>query len=312
MIDTKNLSNIGIGAWGLGGFAERDENNNDERQINALVHSIKRGMNFIEINFWNSKGKSVELLAEAIRQSKIKRENLFYSLVIYNYYLPTLKDAEKEIIQYFDLFQTDYMDSLEFTMPNFKLYGFDESCKFISGYISKSKARYTSLTNCNLEMLKKYHKVFGNKLFSHELHFSFEIRDNEDMGITDYASKHNILNFIYQPLRRNRTAKRNWPLLKELSKKYGKTQNQLILNWMNWKGFKPYIKSESIEHINENIDSFDFQMEETDYKKIDDFRIPNYKIPNIDWWQEGKIGEKIHMLPNVIDDVLDGKYEYRK
>lgn len=311
MIDIKKLSKVGIGAWGLGGFADRDDHNNDKRQITALVHSLKKGMNFIEINFWNSKGKSVELLAEAIRQSNVKRENLFYSLVLYNYYLPTLKDVEEEINKYFDLFQTDYMDSLEFTMPNFKLYGFDESCKFISDYISRSKARYTSLTNCNLEMLKKYHKVFGDKLFSHELHFSFEVRDNEDMGVTDYALENGMLNFIYQPLRRNRTAIRNWPLLVELSEKYRKTQNQIILNWINWKGFKPLIKSESIEHINENLDSFDFSLSNNDYLKIDKFRI-GYKTPNIDWWQEGASGEKIHMLPNLIDDVLDGKYEFKK
>ena len=32
----------------------------------------------------------------------------------------------------------------------------------------------------------------------------------------------------YQPLRRNRTANRNYPLLIELSNKYNKTQNQIL------------------------------------------------------------------------------------
>ena len=312
MINKNNLSKIGLGAWGLGGFAERDINNDDEKQIAALVHSLKKGINFIEINFWNSKGKSVELIYEAIKLSKIRREDLFYSLVIYNYYLPTLKDVEKEINQYFELFETDYIDSLEFTMPNFKIYGFEQTVKFVSSYLSKAKARYTSLTNCNLDILKKYHKIFKNKLFSHELHFSFEIRDNEDLGITGYALKHNIMNIIYQPLRRNRTMTRNWPLLVELSEKYEKTQNQIILNWMNWKGFKPLVKSETINHIDENLNSFNLKMERSDYLKIDKFRVPNYKKPNIDWWQEGKFGDKIHMLPNVIDDILEGKYEFKK
>jgi len=302
MLNTKNLSKIGIGAWGLGGFAEVNPQNDDNRQINAIVHSLQSGMNFVEINFWNSKGKSVELLSGAIKLLKVPRGKLFYSLVIYNYYLPSLKDVEKEINSYFDLFKTDYIDSLEFTMPNFNKYGFRESVNFIDKYLTKGKARFTSLTNCSLEFLKKYHKVFKNKLFSHELHFSFEVRVNEDLGITTFASENGILNIPYQPLRRNRTANRNWPILVELSGKYNMSQNQVILNWLNWKGFKPLVKSESLEHIDENLGSFDFKMTESDYKKIDTFRVPNYKIPEINWWQEERKGQKIHVLPNVFDE----------
>jgi len=307
MIRKNELFPIGIGAWGIGGFAEKDPNNNDQKQIRALAYSLKRGMNFIEINFWNSQGKSVELIADAIKTSKIPRKELFLTLVIYSYNLPTLKDVKYEINKYFELFETDCMDTLEFTLPNFPVYGFKESANFIEGYLAKSKARFTSLTNSNLDYLKKFHKIFKDKVFSHEMHFSFEVRVNEDLGITSYAQENGILNVPYQPLRRNRTAKRNWPLLVELAKKYGKTQNQIILNWLNWKKFVPLVKSEDKEHIDENLDALNFAMESEDYKKIDTFRVPGYKTREIDWFQEGKRGEKIHMLPNIIDDILDGK-----
>ena len=110
------------------------------------------------------------------------------------------------------------------------------------------------------------------------------------------------MNIPYQPLRRNRTAIRNWPILTGLSGKYKKTQNQIVLNWLKWKGFKPLVKSESKSHIDENLAAFDFVMEKADYISIDKFRVPNYKTPDIDWWQEGTGDEKIHMLPNVFDE----------
>lgn len=308
MIDKKDLSDIGIGAWGLGGFAEKDPINDDEKQIEALVHSLKKGMNYIEINFWNSQGKSVELISKAIKLSKVPREKLFYILVIYNYNLPTIKEVKKEINSYFDLFETDRIDCLEFILTAFKAYGFKKVVNLVNSYMSKGKTRYTSLTNSNLEYLKKYHKIFKDRFFSHEVHFSFEVRDNEDLGITKYALENDIVNVIFQPIRRNRTAKRNWSLLVELSKKYKKTQNQIILNWLNWKKFKPLIKSETIEHIDENLASFDFKMEKEDYLKIDRFRIPDYRRPKIDWMHKGGIGERISAFPNIIDDILDNKY----
>jgi len=302
MIDRKSLSKIGIGAWGLGGLAKHELNNNDEKQIEAVSYSLKKGINFMEINFWNSEGYSLEILSRAIKDSGIKREDLFYSQAIYDYNLETLKDVEREFENVLEKFETTFMDSLEFSMPAFPKYGFENLVNLLAKYLSSDRIRYVSLTNCSLEFLKKYHQIFKDKLFLHEVCFDFEIRANEDLGITEYATKNGIVNVPYQPLRRNRTAKRSWPILVELASKYGKTQNQIILNWMVTKGFRPLIKSENIEHINENIGALNFNLEKSDFERIDKFRVKGYEIPKIDWWQTGD-GVKVHQLPNIFDET---------
>lgn len=296
------LSKLGIGAWGLGGFTKRDLNNDDEKQINAIAYQLKKGINFVEINFWNSEGYSIEIITQAIKKTKISRENLFYVQAIYNYNNPTIKDVEREFDQCLEKFETKYVDSLEFPLTSIFAYGFDNVTELVKKYLSQGKIHHTSVTNFNLDYLKKYHKIFGNKLFSHELCFNFEIRENETLGITSYAQKHNILNVIYQPLRRNRTANRNWPLLIELSKKYGKTQNQIILNWLASKNFYSLVKSENREHIDENLAALEFTIDKIDLKKIDDFKVSNYKSPKIDWLMTGD-GVKIHSLPNEFDEL---------
>lgn len=65
-------------------------------------------------------------------------------------------------------------------------------------------------------------------------------------------------------MRRNRTANRNYPLLVELSNKYNKTQNQVILNWIvKEKGLNVLIKSTNIERINENFEAIKMEKELT-------------------------------------------------
>ena len=135
-----------------------------------------------------------------------------------------------------------------------------------------------------------------------ELCYDFEIRENEDLGILGYGLENRIINVPYQPLRRNRTAKRNWPLLKELSQKYGKTQNQIIINWLTARGLHPLVKSETIAHIDENLAALEFKMEKDDLEKLTEFRVPGYQSPGVDWFMKGKKGVFIHALPNIFDE----------
>src|SRR3989339_839578 len=262
----KNIFPIGIGGWGIGGFAKKDSGN-DKKDIEALVYSLKKGMNFIEVNYWNSEGHNVELLAEAIEKSGVDREKLF------------LHQA---------------------------LYGFDNVAQFLKDVLESGETKFVSITNSDLKYLKKFKEIFGDKMFCHELNFNFEIRENEHMGIIEFADENNILNVIYQPIRRNKTIARNWPLLVELSEKYGKTQNQIIFNWLISRGFLPLTKSSNLKHIDENLGALDFKMRSSDIEKLNGFRTgwdcPEIVFNNEDF-NNGKV--VVHQLSNVFDDVYN-------
>ena len=290
-----------MGTWGIGGFAERDPQNNDQKQIEAMRYAIDNGVNLIEATYWYSEGRSVELIKEAIRQSDKDREDIFITSTVYPYRNPTLLDAEREIDVLLATLETDYIDTLQFSLSSLLQWGRKDSINFINKCIVKNKSRYISVTNFDLDSLKEFKKEFGDKLFSHEVVLNFEIRENQDLGIIDYANKNDIKNFIFQPIRRNRTAQRNWPLLLELSEKYSKTQNQIILNWLIWKKCVPLTKSENIEHINETLGSINFKLEERDYLKIDLFRPKGWNPPKIDWYKTGD-GQPIFMFPNIFDE----------
>ena len=91
--------------------------------------------------------------------------------------------------------------------------------------------------------------------------------------------------------------------MKQLSEKYNKTQNQVMINWIvKEKGIIPIIKSTNKDRIKENIESLDFKMEKEDYEVLNIFQ--NKKINNIEinWNEES--GVTIDQLANQNEDDL--------
>jgi 2,5-diketo-D-gluconate reductase A len=300
MITKNDLFPIGIGTWGVGGFAEKDQTLDKNKQVDAIAYMFQKGMNYVEANLWYSQGYSAEILAEAFRKSGKNREEIF---IVQAVYLKDnkLQDTEAEIDRLLKIFDTDYIDTLQYTQSAFLDYEFDEVCSMADKVVTAGKSRYTSITNENLELLKKYHQRFGDKLFSHEVCFNFEVRANEAEGTIEYAQNNGIVTAIYQPLRRNRTANRNWPILVELSKKYGITQNQVVLSWIISKGLLPLTKSENKAHIDEHLAAIGHKLDPSDIQKLNDFIPPGYKTLPIDWDKTGQ-GFRIDQVSNVFDE----------
>lgn len=307
MTDRKELFPIGIGTWGIGGFAERNPKNDDPKQISAIVHMINKGMNYIELNFWTGQGHSVELVSEAVKKSGIRREKLFLSQAIYSYTASTLNAAKNELETILKLFDTAYVDSLSLNEAAISSIGKDIVYSWYKELLASNKIRFINLNNPSLQTLKEVRLNFKDKLFSAEIGFNFEVRENVINGVIDFADKNNVLCVIYQPLRRNRTAKRNWPLLVELSKKYNKSQNQIILNWIISRGYLPLTKSETISHIDEHLNSINFTIDSADLDRLNRFYPPHYNSPKVYW---GVIGEgiRIDQLSNIFDEEYDKQF----
>lgn len=303
MLDTNKIFPIGIGTWGIGGFAEKNPQNDDQKQIDALVHFLKKGANYIQIPYWYAEGYAAELLKRAIDLSGKKREELFITSSIYPDRNPGLEDANREFETLLNILDTKYLDGFVVALRALPRWGESETKKYIHELIEKGKTRFVSVTNYNLDSLKNFKKEFGDKLFSHEISLSFEIRENVDFGIVKFADENGIRNVISQPLRRNRSAAWNWPLLVELSEKYKVTQNQVILAWMVRKGFLPITKSETASHIDEHIISIDIDLSESDLGRIDSFRPDGWMTPQIDWYQTGE-GVRIDQLANIFDETF--------
>ena len=160
--------------------------------------------------------------------------------------------------------------------------------KEIKRLVDIGKVRYIGISNVNLEQLIEVNNEVKIDFF--EGVYNLECKIYEDNKVLEYCKKINIQFVCYQALRRNRTAMRNYGVLVGLSKKYNKTQNQIIINWIvKEKNILPLIKCTNIKRIEENLSAIDFIMEAEDYRKLNEFRSEEFDNVEIDWYCKGGI-----------------------
>ena len=299
----KQISKIGIGSYGIGGRGHRDmeitEKLEDEKYINALVYTLKQGVNFTEIAVGYGHGQSIVLFKKALDISSVNREDVFLTHSLYPRDLLSIKEADQDVASFYEIMETDYADSTLVTQSFINKFGESPTYSFLHNLLKSGKTRFVSLSNANSECIRNFKKEFTDKFYAHEGHLSFEIRVLQDKGIFNVCDELGIKNIIWRPLRRNKTFLHNWELLVELAKKYQRTQGQIVLNWMCNSGYSPMVMSSSIKHIDDNIASTNFSMSPEDYKRMNDFRPPtlNYNPPKIDWDNPNE-GDSIVTLVN--------------
>ena len=283
-----NIFPIGIGTF-------RIDLTQEEKNRNALMKSFALGQNYIDTSHLYEDGKVMKFVKEIIED--IGRDNVFITTKI-EPLVEKITDIEKQLDKYLEIMNIKYVDCLMLHSAIFTKLSLIETYKEMNRMVETGKAKCLGLSNSNLEQLKEVNNQYPIKIY--EGIYNLECKLNEDIGIIKYCKDNDILFIAYQPLRRNRTANRNYPLLVELSKKYNKTQNQIILNWLiKEKKINVLIKSTNVDRINENMEALQFDLEKEDYDKLNTFRAKEFDTIKIDW--EGKGGVTIDQLANQFE-----------
>lgn len=289
MLNKNDIFPIGIGTWNI-------DYENIENDIKGLRYSYEKGQNYLSLYMLYNGGAVVRSLKDYV--NSIARDKVFINVNIE----PTIEkfeDIEKQLNEYLEILNIKYVDNLQLHTPKATKLPLIDTYNEMKRLVNTGKVRCLGISNCNLEQLKEVNEKVKIDFF--EGVYNLECKINENIGILDYCKENDITFIAYQALRRNRTAKRNYPLLLELSEKYNKTQNQVILNWIiKEKGIKPIIKCTNIRRINENLESLEFEMEKVDYERLNNFRNEEFDNIKIDWSYTGE-GITIDQLANQFE-----------
>lgn len=257
------IPNIGYGTW---------KSPNDKTTTDAVLCAIKNGYRHIDTAAIYGNEESV---GKAIKKCGVPREELFITSKVWNTsrgYKKTLLAFEETMkkldVEYLDLYLIHWPASSS-QFENWKEINLD-TWRALEKLYKDGKVKSIGVSNFRQHhlyiILSNYEiKPMVNQL---EIHPGFEQKE-----LCDFCEKNDILVEAYSPLEAGEVL--NNAKLLELSKKYNKSVAQLCIRWCLQLGTIPLPKSVTESRIIDNIDVYDFDINDDDMKIIADIKIPN-------------------------------------
>ena len=287
----KEVSKIGIGTWTI----KKEEM---DKEVEALKFYYKNGVNYIDVVLAYDNGLVLDVIAKFLEG--VKREDIFINGFI-THGCKNVEDVEKQLDLYLEKLNIKNLDCLTLHSPACIGFSLKEYVKEIERLKASEKFLSVGISNLSPKQFKKY----SDKFQSFEGLYNLECKINEDTKVVKKCQKQGIAFYAFQPLRRNRTAKQNYPEVVALAEKYGKTQNQVLLNWMlKHKNIGVIVKSSNKKHIKENLGALDFDMSLEDYASLDNFRNSYFDKIKVTYKAEEKNKIRIDQIPNQPFGVL--------
>ena len=268
-IPTKKLKNgfelpvYGLGLWEMGGRREADDSN-DEVEIKAIRAAIDSGITHLDTAEMYGDGHAEELLAEAIKEydrsklfiaTKVMGENQGYEGVM-NAFARSLKRLQ---VDYVDLYMLHRYPEVGLSVA--------ETMKAMNELVDKGLVKHIGVCNLTPERFDEAQKHSKNKIVYHQLHYNVQYREVEKYRLQQHAIDNDYLLCAWKPLQKSTLPKS--AVIEEIAKKYGKTINQVAINWLvSQQNIITLSKTSNPEHLNENLGSLDWTMDDEDIERI--------------------------------------------
>ena len=197
-------------------------------------------------------------VGRAIEESGIPREEIFLTTKLNNdKHLP--EDARRSFAQSLEDLRTDYVDLFLIHWPLPTLYGGDfvQTWRTLLEFEQEGRARTVGVSNFQIPHLERLLKETGVMPAVNQVEIHPHFANNQ---LRAFHLEHNILTEAWSPLARG-TIFGDEKVI-SAAKRLGKTPAQVVLRWGIERGDVLFPKSVTPERIKENLDIFDFQLDE--------------------------------------------------
>ena len=229
-----------------------------EETEKAVGTALELGYRLIDTaaSYGNEEG-----VGAAIKQSGIPRKDLFVTTKLWvqdHGYDNTLKAFDTSMKK----LGLDYLDLYLIHKPYSDYYGswramerlYREGCIRAIGVTSFWNERLADLFNCN-EIKPAVNQIETNVW-------------NQKWAEEAFMKQQGIQQEAWAPFAEGANHVFTNPVLQEIARKHGKTTGQVMLRWLLQRGIVVIPKSVHKERMQENLDVFDFQLDEADMQAI--------------------------------------------
>ncbi len=231
---------------------------NDGSTYDAVRMALKAGYRHIDTAaaYFNE-----EEVGRAVRDSGIPRSEIFITsklwLQDYGY-----EAAGRGIETSLQKLETDYIDLYLLHQPYFDVPG---AWKALEEAKAAGKLRSIGVSNMSPKLFQKFVPQFAVRPAVNQVEYNPFCQQKE---LRKSMEPDQIRMEAYYPLGHGSQALLQQPLLQQLAQKYGKTPAQIILRFAVQEGVVVLPKSLNPVHMAENLDLFDFRLEDQEREEI--------------------------------------------
>lgn len=202
-----------------------------------------------------------EQVGNAIVKSGISREDIFLTTKVwiehYGY-----EEARKSVLKSMEKLQTDYLDLVLPHQPFSDYYG---AYRALEDLYDEGKLRAIGVSNFYPDRLVDIVSFSRIKPMVNQI----EVHPfNQQIEAKKWLNKYNVQIEAWAPFGEGRGGLFENPVLSEIAGKHNKTTAQVMLRWHIQRGVVVIPKSTHKERMEQNIQVFDFALDETDMDKI--------------------------------------------
>ncbi|PIR43071.1 oxidoreductase [candidate division WWE3 bacterium CG10_big_fil_rev_8_21_14_0_10_32_10] len=253
------IPKIGFGTWQLKG----------EEAIRAVTAALQVGYRHIDTADVYDNHSEVK---QSIENSELQREDLFLTTKVWRDDLAK-QDTIDAVNRFLEELDTDYIDLLLIHWPN-KDIPISETLQTFNELKNEGKIKAIGVSNFTMhhlqDALKSNVVIDINQIEVHPLLNQSELKK--------FCDDNNIITTAYSPLAQGEALIK--PLIIELADKYNVSSAQVVLNWLLSRGMVVIPKSNNKEHIKDNLNAANWQMEEADIEKINSMANESYRVVN--------------------------------
>ncbi|WP_099205388.1 aldo/keto reductase [Scatolibacter rhodanostii] len=254
------IPSIGFGTW---------QAHNGEVAISSVVSAIEAGYRHIDTAQLYRNEESVGI---AVKKSGVDRKELFITSKLENNehgYEKTLAAFEGTMKK----LDMDYLDLFLIHWPN-PIASRDQwqednagTWKAFEELYRAKRIRAIGISNFHPHHIEELLKTATIVPMVNQIRLCPGETQDE---IVDYCRSKNMLLEAYSPLGVGKIFE--VPEMQELSKKYNRSIAQICIRWSLQRGYLPLPKSVTPERIKENLDVFDFNLEDADVQLISNLK----------------------------------------